>query len=953
MALKFAFRIFFCLLSPLCLYGQTVTTNPQFPKAGEPVTITVDVTGTSLDGFAWNHETNPVWIWTWIDNDINDIDAPTNVNPATSAQDAAKATRISVNPDKYQVTFTPATFFNKPASEIKKIGLKLKSRDWNDNKQTDNDRYIEFSEGFEAAFIEPNTDLLFKNPGETVNVQVKTSAAAAIVLKVNEQIVAQENNVVELTHTLTVPQSTGDHIEVVSEADNGTEKKTISFTIIVRSPVETQSRPAGIVDGINYHEDLTRATLSLWAPAKSSVYVVGDFSGWKIDSSYRMKKDGEHFWVEITGLNPGQEYAYQYLVDETIRIADPYADKILDPDDQYIPATVYPNLKAFPQEALSEKWYFNRVAVLQTGQQAYEWLYDDYQRPAKEELTIYELLIRDFFGSDSRSYKTLADTINYLKRLGVNTVELMPVMEFNGNDSWGYNPTFMFAPDKYYGPKNELKAFVDQCHQSGIAVILDIAMNHHDAPNPYVMMDFDFTAFKPTAENKWFNVNATHPYSVFFDMNHESFYTKKYLDTVNYYWLNEYHVDGFRFDLSKGFTQKYSGSDVSGWSIRDESRIAILKRMADNIWTHSPDAYIILEHFADNAEEKELASYRADEGKGMLLWGNMNHAYGQNTMGYPDNSDISWIDHAVRGWSQPHVVGYMESHDEERLMYKNLTYGSLSGAYNVKNTKTALERMKAAGTIFYLLPGPKMLWQFGETGFDKSINLCSDGSVSDGCRLAAKPPLWNYLQEPERKSLFDHTTDLLRLRDDYDVFSSGKTSFSGGNTLVKQVTLKNAPYTSSPAGAGDMNAQIVVNFGLTDAVVPTGFPHTGVWYDYYKNEKAVNVTAIPFNISLKPGEYRLFTDVHIENPLETVVSVNVPQEEVKIAVYPNPAGEFLNIKWNGIRVLNIHILNLQGKKIKTFSGGETILSLQGLLPGLYIAEMETPGSSYRFKIIKK
>src|SRR5436189_5819364 len=98
----------------------------------------------------------------------------------------------------------------------------------------------------------------------------------------------------------------------------------------------------------------------------------------------------------------------------------------------------------------------------------------------------------------------------------------------------------MFAPDKYYGPKNQLKAFVDACHKQGIAVILDIALNHQDLPNTYALMDFNFDTFKPNPTNKWFNVNATHPFSVFFDMNHASPYTKAYVDTINHYWLNEY-----------------------------------------------------------------------------------------------------------------------------------------------------------------------------------------------------------------------------------------------------------------------------------------------------------------------------------------------------------------------------------------------------------------------------
>src|SRR5690606_27172272 len=198
----------------------------------------------------------------------------------------------------------------------------------------------------------------------------------------------------------------------------------------------------------------------------------------------------------------------------------------------------------------------------QTNQTSYQWQVTDFQKPAKENLIIYEVLIRDFFDNGNRTYRSLADTIGYFKRLGVNAIQLMPVMEFNGNESWGYNPAFMFAPDKYYGHKNELKAFIDKCHQEGIAVILDIAMNHQDLPNAYVLMDYDFDADRPAASNRWFNPTARHPFNVFFDMNHESAYTKAYLDTINHYWLNEYKIDGFRFDLSKGFTQINSGDNV-------------------------------------------------------------------------------------------------------------------------------------------------------------------------------------------------------------------------------------------------------------------------------------------------------------------------------------------------------------------------------------------------------
>jgi 1,4-alpha-glucan branching enzyme len=844
------------VLMHLVTLAQTVVTNPVFPRADQPVTITVDVTGTSLAPHAWNDDTAPVYLWAWIQEGCSSAcDAPTNVNPATAAQALAKATRISSDPVKYQIIITPTTFFNKPADQIKRIGLKLKTRDWADNMQTDNDRFITFgSSELAIQFTNPTPGTrVFINPGAQLPIAVAASAAADLTLKVDGSTVATAPGALSLNyaHTVSVIPRVS---TVVATATRSGETKETSFQYVVRAPIVNAPRPAGVVDGINYGGNATRVTLSLWAPGKTSVYVRGDFNNWQVEPDYQLAKDGEHFWITLNGLTAGQEYAFQYLVDETVWMADPYADKILDPADADIPASVYPNLKAYPQAARADKDYFNRVAVFQTAQTPYTWQVPDFQRPPKEELVIYEVLIRDFFDDAHRSYQSLLDTLGYFRRLGVNAVQLMPIMEFSGNDSWGYNPTFMFAPDKYYGPKDKLKAFIDACHQQGLAVILDIAMNHQDNANPYVLMDFDFAASRPTANNKWFNVTATHPYSVFNDMNHESPYTQAYLDTVNYYWLKEYNIDGYRFDLSKGFTER-NNTDVGLWSAYDASRIAILKRMADRIWSRFPEAYVILEHFADNQEEKELAEYRVNEGKGMMLWGNLNHAYNQNTMGYAENSSVAWGYYGSRNWSVPHVVTYMESHDEERMMYRNIQNGNASGGYSVKTLHTALERIKPAAAFLFAQPGPKMLWQFGEMGYDVSID--------ENGRTGAKPVRWNYLQEPDRLRLWNVFASLFDLRKRYDVFRTGAATITGDQTLLKQLTIRNSPYTAAPATADDMNVVILTNFDVGARTVSATFPHMGRWYHYYSPADSLQAANATVSIILQPGEFRLYTDVKI------------------------------------------------------------------------------------------
>jgi len=944
------FGVALLLSFPLFLNAQVVTTNPAFPVANQPVTITVDVTGTSLNGFAWDNNTNPVYIWTWIKKAGSaDIDAPTNINPATSAQAGAKCTRISTNPDKYQITFTPTTFFNKTVAEIPRIGLKLKTTNWNDNKQTDVDKFIDFSAGFNATFSAPAETSFFKNTGDQFPITVNASESATLTLKINGNAVATQTGT-SLTYNQTVTETSGTTL-VTCEAVAGTQSKTLSFSYTIRTATVNQLRPVGIKDGINYSADPTKVTLSFWAPGKSSVYVLGDFNNWDVSAVYQMKKSDEHFWLEISGLTSGTEYAFQYLVDENLRIADPYTDKVLDPDDQFIPATTYPNLKAFPAKAVNDKWYFNRLSVLQTGQTPYAWQTTGYQKPAKEKLVIYELHIRDFFGTGNKNYQNLIDTLSYFKRLGINAIELMPITEFSGNDSWGYNPNFMFAPDKFYGTKNKLKEFIDKAHQKGIAVILDIVMNQQDLPNSYLMLDFNFATFKPTANNKWFNVDATHPFNVFYDMNHESPYTKTYLDTINYYWLNEFKVDGYRYDLSKGFTQTNNPNNVGAWGNYDASRIAILKRMADKIWSHTPNAYVILEHFAANTEEKELAEYRAGEGKGMMLWENFNNAFNQNTMGYDTDNDISGMYYVNKSWNASGAVGYMESHDEERLMYKNVQFGNSNANYSAKNFSTSIDRIKAASVIFYSIPGPKMLWQFGELAYDKSINTCADGStISNDCRTSAKPIKWDYKQDGTRKTLLNLTADLIRLRNSFAVFTNGEATVSSGNSLIKQVALKNKPFTSSPSTTAQMNVVTVANFDIINQTASVSFPHTGTWYEYYSYGATFEVTSLIFPMNMLPGQYKLFTDVPLENAITTGVEESLIEQ---VTVYPNPTNSIIKIDAPTLHVHQSRLVSLQGSSVNIVPIDSQSWDISNVAPGIYILELKTEVGVIRKKIVKQ
>jgi hypothetical protein len=500
--------------------------------------------------------------------------------------------------------------------------------------------------------------------------------------------------------------------------------------------------------------------------------------------------------------------------------------------------------------------------------------------------------------------------------MGVNAIEIMPFNEFEGNESWGYNPDYFLAPDKYYGPKNSLKEFVDACHVQGIAVLMDIALNHTTGLNPLAALYWNAATNQPAANNPWLNVNATHPFNVFNDFNHESLATRYFTSRVVGHWLQEYKLDGFRFDLSKGFTQVNSGSDVNLWSQYDASRVAIWKRYYDTLQLKSPGSYAILEHFAANTEEIELSNY------GMLLWGNANYNFTEASMGFVSTSNFEGYLHTARGWTNPYLVGYMESHDEERMMYKNLQFGNSSGSYNIRDLNTGLKRIEMCAGFFLTAPGPKMIWEFGELGYDQSINRCVNGTVDPNCRLDNKPILWNYQQVIQRKRLYDIFSSLNKLRFHpwyKDVFIANNINLIRNlSGAFKSLTIRSATDSSMLC--------VIGNFDVTALTGSFAFPSGGTWYDYL-NGNTITTTGTAQNITLQPGEFHVYLNRNLTNAVITPVSNNnTPGNQLLASVYPNPTtlNSFLDIDVPQNGTIQIDIFNSLGQKVKNvFSGNLT------------------------------
>lgn len=827
-----------------------VTLNPILPTAEEAVTIIYDAT----QGVSGLRGAEKVYMHAGVILSGYDGSAWNNVVGNWGQDDGVgEMSRVPGEENKWQITLPSIREYFGVDSGIPVFRLGLVFRSANGaqtgKSTTDGDIFVNIDAGDFTRFTAPLPSEIFSLTGESITISAEASSSArTMTLEVNSgdgfEVVAEVANTETISYNYMVSQSEALQLRVTAVLSESTVTAVKNLNVIVRQPNTIASLPSGVTNGINYDpNDPTKATLVLLAPQKQFVYAVGDFNNWMVTDNAQMNQapDGEYFWITLNNLVPQKEYVFQYWVDGTIKIGDPYADKVADPyNDHNIPSDVYPNAVNYTNTS-------NGIAtVLQTGQQRFQWTHPTVAggQPAKEKLVIYELLLRDFLAS--HSYKDLADTLSYLKRLGVNAIELLPIMEFEGNESWGYNPSYLFAPDKYYGTKNDLKAFINKAHEEGFVVLLDMVLNHQFGQSPMVRMYFDEANGKPTSQSPWFNPDATHPFNVGYDFNHESAYTKRYVDDVNRYWLEEYHFDGFRFDLSKGFTQVNNPNDVGAWSAYDQSRINILKRMTDVIWQTNPNAYVIFEHLSDNSEEKVLADY------GIMLWGNMNHAYNSALNGQT-NTDLNWALSGTRNWNQKNLIPYMESHDEERLMVRALTEGLSNGDYNIRNKETALERVKLASAFFYPLPGAKMLWQFGELGYDISINYNG--------RVGNKPIPWgnqdglNYHQDPDRVRLYKATAAIINLVDDYNhVFEEGIFSWTPSGQF-RRISVSHA----------QMNVSIIGNFGVTAGEMEGGFQHTGIWYDYFSG-RAYTISSTSQPISLEPGQFHIFTDQVVEFP---------------------------------------------------------------------------------------
>jgi len=942
----------FC--SNYCL--SQLVTNPSPFEVNETVTITIDENSTLTNCNGFNNP-EKVYMHAGVGND----NEPWGYSVIGNwGQDDGVGEMIENGDGTWSISLNLEDYFGltvEQASSVTKMGLVFRnengSQEFKDNGCSD---FFLNVGSFQVELINPDSSgIILTNYNDSTQIIAQnTNGNADYELYANGELVDSENNINFYNGFQFNNLIENQYCELhVTQNGSTVEKK---FTILVNN-TSLESISDDLEDGINYNNgDNSKVTLVLSAPFKDFIYVAGDFNFWSPTSEYAMKKDpdSDKFWLEIDGLSQDEIYTYQYWVsdlspiDESpklVKTADPFSTMVLSPfDDPWISDTSYPDMPEYPYDFGVER----EVTVIKTGQEPYNWQVDNFEKPKEEDLIIYEVLIRDF--DSERTFQNLIDRIDYFKELNINAIELMPVMEFEGNESWGYNTAFHLSVDKFYGPEEKLKEFIDLCHQNDIAVILDLVMNHVMGRSPMNRMwmnDPDENGWgDPSEESPYFNETATHTYSLGNDFNHQSSYTQYYTHRVIKHWIENFKIDGFRWDLTKGFTQNCSTQDYDCTNGYQQDRVDILKNYADYSWSIDPDHYVIFEHLGGSNEEQQWANYRLDEGKGVMLWGKTNTPYYQLAMGYGSDSNFSGIGHESRGFQGKRLIGYFESHDEERLMYKALQYGNNWDGYNVQNLNTALSRMSAIGAISLTIPGPKMIWHFSDLGMENSLFTCDDGSIYEpDCKLDTKPqPQWidNWLGNSNRREIYENWSRIIDLKINEDVFEGNYSITSGGLTPIVYVWDDNI--TSSEL----KNIVIFANFDVVDQSIIPYFPYTGTWFDLMDQdgETSINISSTSQEITLQPGEFKIYGNQ------ASITLSNTVLENVKLISYPNPTTDYISINKD---VELVEIYDLTGKKLLDFDNvnKNQRLDINKIAIGYYVIKVYNENSVESRNFIKK
>jgi 1,4-alpha-glucan branching enzyme len=452
---------------------------------------------------------------------------------------------------------------------------------------------------------------------------------------------------------------------------------------------------------------------ALFAPYNKAVNLIGSFSDWE---EIPMQKDDDGYFRTTVELEDGA-HQYKFRVqskswfvepDQWIDIVDPYATDVDSPTQ-------------------------NGVLRIKDGQKivdTYVWQNDDKPLPADDALVIYEMHVADFSGGEDDpnprgKFKHAIEKLDYLSELGINAIELMPVKEYPGDYSWGYNPRYFFATESSYGSTEDLKQFIDECHGRGIRVFMDGIFNHSESECPLTQIDYDYW-YHHDPKDPEFNWGPEFNYE-HYDENLETYPARKFIGDVIRFWIEEYHIDGIRYDAAR----QIGNFDFMHWIVQETKQTAGFKPF-----------YNVAEFVPENPDVTNM------DGPMDGCWhDSFYHTVVPHLCG--DRFDMEELKDALDGKRQgfmgaTNIVNYLTNHDHNHLMAE-------FGDAEIFD-EAAFKRAKLGVALLMTAMGIPMVWMGEEFGEYKSKTI--EPSKID----------WALLENDENRNLFEYYKSLIHLR---------------------------------------------------------------------------------------------------------------------------------------------------------------------------------------------
>tara|TARA_S200000501_G_scaffold127427_2_gene120379 strand:- start:1923 stop:4817 length:2895 start_codon:yes stop_codon:yes gene_type:complete len=546
--------------------------------------------------------------------------------------------------------------------------------------------------------------------------------------------------------------------------------------------------PQNIKDGVNIIGN--DVVIALYAPNKDYVSIKGSWNE-QFPNGEIMNLSGDTLWWYQTTL-PDGDYFYQYNLEGMKYIADPWSHDVEWKE---------------PFTGNESSNFQHAKTKFSIGSTAYEWNDESYIRPEVKDLVIYEMHIGDYSGDEFNfgDFSDVIEKINsgYFTDLGINAIEFMPVNEFEGSYSWGYDPVFPMAPESSYGTPSQFKNLVDIAHQNGIAILLDVVFNHLWGSSPLFQLyqplnsfdwedhNFDLCPYFGNEESIWgYKIEHWH------ELDGRQYRGWKYVEDSIIHWVEEYHVDGYRFDYVDGI----------GWD-GDFNGASYYANILDN---HDPSLILIAE--TDNPYQMNNTDF--DSG-----W---DYSYHHNMF---DNVldiyfDLNTVSNHINAYSQGYSfvtgpINYTESHDETRLVYQATEFQnqSFEEAYN---------RSKLSATILFTSHGVPMIYAGQELG------QCAATRDSGGYPVQ-QPIQWDNLEVDLVQDLNNHYKKMIDLRKNTSVLKEPPL----------EVKYLDNNYKCFIYWRADQNEKVVVaiNFDTSEKFLDLEFPHSGDWTDVVSNSQ--------------------------------------------------------------------------------------------------------------------